>query len=653
MAVLLLSLLGLIKRIEASPISSTRSGSEALLIPLTRVTAQKDSKLSQLPSNVLKKRSIQSGTSTAYVSPVGMVGYAGHILVGTPPQRISVLFDTGSDLVLTISDKCQGEECAELTHFSCSASSTCVDLGGDGSGNGVCSSENDCNDDSDSNIADDGDTALAQDITHHPPMKNNKNPKGTLGNGPLTSQSQELADVGQVDSSKAHKPKDLSKTLSPTKGNEDDDHQITKRLIGPAGVMKIEQGLHPLDTADSNTNSIGSGSAKSPSPIQTTTATAPWTDYYNQTYVDGTWGAGTFIRDRIQIDMTQIGQVYNPYLAEQNPNAQVGRSASVTFLDVVQDNLELVKGYDGQISGLIGLSRSSPTGRKTFLQEMAEQGSLPSPVVSMHLETEGSSFLLGGINHSQYTGDLIYFPVTDPIIWQVSLQGIGTRPTMFSSSSSSIIPNSEIGVNIGSSSAPLGHDFQSGSKMIPNTERFQDAPLILDSGTSAILIPIDASLAINTELSGTWDPIHMAWFLPCTGPDLVWWLSSKHAIVQPYESLVYKLEDGSCQSLIFGNNAKYWILGDVWLRGLYVVYDMEDSGRIGIASAISPNSDGSGPRSGVDRDGSGSGGVGGAGAARARVLTFHDSSSALYLEPSFFVTMIWVVFINWSCIGLS
>ncbi|KAI8598062.1 aspartic peptidase domain-containing protein [Dissophora ornata] len=178
----------------------------------------------------------------------------------------------------------------------------------------------------------------------------------------------------------------------------------------------------------------------------------------------------------------------------------------------------------------------------------------------MQLEPEGGSFLLGGIDHSQYTGEFIYTPpVTDPVFWQISLQGLGIR--------------------------------SDGNVMVMSQNIFQDAALILDSGTSSILIPTAASEVIHPQLSGTWDPIHRAWFLPCEGPDLIWWISSGHGVVQPYKSLVHLLEDGRCQSLIFENqDANYWILGDTQLRGLYLVYDMEGNGRIGIAKAVSSTS---------------------------------------------------------------
>ncbi|KAF9960772.1 hypothetical protein BGZ72_005937 [Mortierella alpina] len=325
---------------------------------------------------------------------------------------------------------------------------------------------------------------------------------------------------------------------------------IAAHLVGP-GVSKIE-GRMQRTTEDLNTSSHQSARAQ---------LYSPWSRLYNQSYVDGSWGAGTFVQDRIQVGVSPTMDTSSPSAQDPSPAA---RSATVTFLNVVQDNLDLVRAYEGRISGLLGLTRSSATGRKTFLQELVSQGSLAMPIMSMRLDLQGGSFMMGGIDPTQYSGELIYSPVTDAVTWQLSLQGLGTRSRTADATDSTA------------------------SHLLPQLNVFQDAPLIIDSGTSSILIPTPASEALHGELSGTYDPIHRAWFLPCEGPDLVWWIASgQYGVVQPYESLIYPLEDGRCQSLIFENQgADYWILGDTWLRGLYLVYDMADNGRIGIAKAI-------------------------------------------------------------------
>ncbi|KAG0073549.1 hypothetical protein BGZ92_003804, partial [Podila epicladia] len=346
-------------------------------------------------------------------------------------------------------------------------------------------------------------------------------------------------------------------------------------------TSKSDESLKLADKSGRDTSaSTHAPSTHPPSDLVTTPSdipSTPWTTFYNQSYVDGSWGAGTFVQDLIQIDTTPVGEMYDPpvHINSDGMSSPGAHLASVTFLNVVQDNLGLVKGYDGHISGLLGLTRASPTGRKTFLQELVEQGSLAAPIMSMHLESESGSFLLGAVDSSQFVGELAYSPVTDTVTWQISLQGLGIGQV---SSPGAVKKTPEIPPGTayattktaftGGSSDNNNNNNNNNPRMMPQFSIFQDAPLILDSGTSSILIPTAASEAIHGELGGSWDSVHRAWFLPCSGPDLIWWIASGHGVVQPYETLVYLLEDGRCQSLIFENpDANYWILGDTWLRG--------------------------------------------------------------------------------------
>ncbi|KAF9292084.1 hypothetical protein BGZ68_000071 [Mortierella alpina] len=552
-----LSVFGLPVFVQPSPVPTAHTplvNPGIFSIPLTRLIPRHASShhytyvRSSTPAGslLIEKRSTEARAVAVPVKAVGRVGYAGNILIGNPPQSITVLFDTGSDLALVISDECQGDECADLTHFSCSSSSTCVDLGG-GGGDGS-------NRRGTRPMTLDSSTLGPEDVA-------GKVAGGSNSNAGVESGRKADHGLKIKDSTKSEHTESVVKTHSV-------DHEavasqakmtapFTTRLVGP-GVSKIEDSLQ-------RTTNYGSMSGHQSARTQ---VYSPWSRLYNQSFVDGSWGAGTFVQDRIQVDASPTTDTSS--LSSQETGS--AHSATVTFLNVVQDNLGLVRGYEGQVSGLLGLTRSSATGRKTFLQELVSQGSLAMPVMSMRLDLQGGSFMMGGIDPTQYSGELIYGPVTDPVTWQLSLQGLATRA------------RPSPGTDSSSSAMPMSH-------LLPQSNIFQDASLIIDSGTSSILIPTAASEAIHGELSGTYDPIHRAWFLPCEGPDLVWWISSgQYGVIQPYESLIYPLEDGRCQSLIFENqDADYWILGDTWLRGLYLVYDMAENGRIGIATAIPSN----------------------------------------------------------------
>ncbi|KAF9180187.1 Vacuolar protease A [Haplosporangium sp. Z 767] len=46
------------------------------------------------------------------------LGYTGTIVLGNPPQSFRVVFDTGSDMIVITSDKCQGH-CEDMPHYTC------------------------------------------------------------------------------------------------------------------------------------------------------------------------------------------------------------------------------------------------------------------------------------------------------------------------------------------------------------------------------------------------------------------------------------------------------------------------------------------------------------------------------------------------------
>ncbi|GJJ72994.1 hypothetical protein EMPS_05352 [Entomortierella parvispora] len=606
---LTISLALLIHSVSTAPLSSKDATSGTVLIPLKRLVPEPGTLHHPASSSLAQKRSLSgsnlSGTSTPpspiSVKTVGRVGYSGHILIGSPPQRFPVLFDTGSDLALVISDHCQGAECPDIIQFSCSTSTSCVDLGS----TGLLSNEGRLRQPS-------GGSERSKEATSWPDLAlqdtvvgdSNAGGGGGAGIRAETSRMQGLQQASppaevHSDTQEIQKMQSAAKTLpspsqrQPLSARADNDTPGLTRILSKVVL--------PGPSLANNLAYSNNGNKRGPPE------TGRWPNFYNQTYVDGSWGAGTFVRDQILIDPTPMGETKGASVHPSGPS----HVATVTFLNVVQDNLGLVEGYDHQISGLLGLTRTSPTGRKTFLQELVDQKSLALPVVSMHLELEGGSFLLGGIDHTQYRGGLIYCPVTDAVTWQISLQGIGTKRR---SVPSSALPLPMPSTNSSSESTAASN----GIKMLPQLSLFQDAPLILDSGTSSLLIPTAASEAIHSELGGTWDPVHRTWFLPCEGTvDLIWWVSSSHGVVQPYESLIYRLDDGRCQSLIFGNQeASYWILGDTWLRGLYVVYDMAGSGRIGIAHALNHGT-----------SGNSSGFNGGGDDVDTRILTYQDTSN--------------------------
>ncbi|KAG0255567.1 Vacuolar protease A [Linnemannia exigua] len=57
------------------------------------------------------------------VSNAKNLGYTGTIVLGNPPQSFEVVFDTGSDMIVVTSDKCEGLHCTDMPHYTCNSCS--------------------------------------------------------------------------------------------------------------------------------------------------------------------------------------------------------------------------------------------------------------------------------------------------------------------------------------------------------------------------------------------------------------------------------------------------------------------------------------------------------------------------------------------------
>ena len=110
---------------------------------------------------------------------------------------------------------------------------------------------------------------------------------------------------------------------------------------------------------------------------------------------------------------------------------------------------------------------------------------------------------------------------------------------------------------------------------------------ILDTGTSLIHGPSkEVSEIFKIIKKSSKDCNQNSGLLACTCsdvgefPTIEFWLDDNAFYINPEE---YLLKDGNtCLVLITGANFKFWILGDVFLRSYYTIYDMKNE-KVGIA----------------------------------------------------------------------
>ncbi|KAF9173303.1 1,3-beta-glucanosyltransferase [Mortierella sp. AD011] len=207
--------------------------------------------------------------------------------------------------------------------------------------------------------------------------------------------------------------------------------------------------------------------------------------------------------------------------------------------------------------GLFGLAFSgeeSVRGVKTFMDNAIAAGALAQPVVSVFLPSlrrnggTSGEYLFGGIDSTKYSGDLTYIKIpVDDITYNGSSLGL---------SSDGIVDTGTTLVMVGTKTAKAIHDNIQG--------------------------------AVFTAATST-DPAH--WVIPCSlqsSTDNVGFSLGGKIFNVPIADIAYEaLDDGSgnCYSGIQGNpdEDNLWILGDVFIKNNYCVFDHGATPRVGIA----------------------------------------------------------------------
>jgi hypothetical protein len=208
----------------------------------------------------------------------------------------------------------------------------------------------------------------------------------------------------------------------------------------------------------------------------------------------------------------------------------------------------------GKFDGILGLAwpTISVNHVPTVFQNMASQGLVDKNLFSFYLGTESGmkgELLLGGIDDNYYTGDISYVPLTSTTYWEVKLDGLSVD----------------------------GVTYGAGDKAI------------VDSGTSILTGPSDVVSKL-AESMGAKKINKAEYMVPCNTaglPTFTYTLNGKDFTL---ESSDYLIPDGDmCLLGMMGldvprPNGPLWIMGDVFMRKYYTIFDVENQ-QVGIALA--------------------------------------------------------------------
>jgi hypothetical protein len=209
------------------------------------------------------------------------------------------------------------------------------------------------------------------------------------------------------------------------------------------------------------------------------------------------------------------------------------------------------------MDGILGIGRG--TGSDTtsqLLETLSSTKLIPAKLYAIHLSraTDGVSdgeLNLGSVNPDRYSGDINYVDIVSNTngFWEIPL-----------------------------SSASLDANAVS----LPGGGR----SVIIDTGTSFILTPPADALAIHSGIKG-YVQDGETFSVPCDTTSVISFTFGQSSYnISTADWRGGKLDSGLCRSNIIGRQTfgeKQWLVGDVFLKNVYSVFDFE-KGRVGFGS---------------------------------------------------------------------
>ncbi|MBZ3870172.1 Gastricsin [Sciurus carolinensis] len=214
-----------------------------------------------------------------------------------------------------------------------------------------------------------------------------------------------------------------------------------------------------------------------------------------------------------------------------------------------------------QFDGIMGLAYPalSMGGATTALQGMLRVDALSSPIFSVYLSNQegsedGGAVIFGGVDDNLYTGEISWAPVTRELYWQIGIEEfyVGEEASGWCS---------------------------------------QGCQAMVDTGTSLLTVP-QQYLSYLLQAIGAKEGEYGQFFVNCADvqnlPTFTFVINGVQFPLQPSSYILN--EDGYCSvglesiDLSLEDGQPFWILGDVFLRSYYSIFDMANN-RVGFATA--------------------------------------------------------------------
>ncbi|KAJ2763976.1 hypothetical protein IWQ57_005356, partial [Coemansia nantahalensis] len=255
-------------------------------------------------------------------------------------------------------------------------------------------------------------------------------------------------------------------------------------------------------------------------------------------YGDGSFASGYTARDTVSIGNLKV------------PNQVIGIATNESRA-YQQDTVD----------GLLGLSYSGVSfipGVTTFLDNISENGYLKKPIFSVYIREKdrddyAGEYLFGDVDKSRFEGELTWVPLRTPKFWEIMLDGVN--------------------LSVGGVSEKMEIS----------------GPAILDTGTTLIVMSEQQATEFHRAIPSAENSDIYGWILPCNTeqvfPGNVSFAIGGADFSVPIKSIVrepVKGLSGWCFSAVTSGASNFMILGDVFMRSNYVVFDRGNA-QVGIA----------------------------------------------------------------------
>ncbi|XP_053103444.1 embryonic pepsinogen-like [Hemicordylus capensis] len=208
---------------------------------------------------------------------------------------------------------------------------------------------------------------------------------------------------------------------------------------------------------------------------------------------------------------------------------------------------------NAKFDGILGLAYPSIAsgGATPVFDNLMNLGLVQQDLFSVYLSREktGSVLTLGAIDDSHYTGSINWIPVTKQGYWQIAVDGI-------------LVNGQAIACSGG-------------------------CPAIVDTGTSLLAGP-EAEISSLQKAIGATPGLNGEYDVSCSNlpnmPDVVFVINGIHYPLTP-SAYTDQVHNGSCISGFQNLPGDLWILGDVFIREYFSVFDRGHD-RVGLAKAV-------------------------------------------------------------------